>query len=385
MIQETINLIRDIYQTNDIIPLHAPSFNSSEEDLVSETVKSTFVSSVGGYVDEFESAMKTYTQSNGAVSTVNGTAALHAALYMAGVKSGDLVITQSLTFIATCNAICHMGASPIFLDVNPNHFGLCPNSLEYFLDTKTEINDDGNCIYKDTGQIIRAIVPMHTFGHPVDIEPILKLSQNANIELIEDAAESLGSFYKNKHTGTFGRFSAISFNGNKIITTGGGGMILCKSKEDSIKLKHITTTAKLSHPYEFYHDELGFNYRLPNINAALGVAQMNKLESFLKSKREIALIYKKFFNNYDCTFVEEPSYGRSNYWLNAILCKDKDHRNKFLEKTNNQKINTRPVWNLMHQLPMFKNCIKSNLENSLFLQDRIVNLPSSPKKDKYDF
>lgn len=375
---ELIQFIRDIYSTNDFIPLHAPNFVGNESEYVQDTIKSTFVSSVGQYVDRFENQIQEFTGSPKAVAIVNGTAALHTALYMAGVKSGDLVITQSLTFVATCNALFHMGAEPVFVDVSKESLGLCPCSLDKFLDQHAQIDMDGRAVDKKSGKRFAAVVPMHTFGHPAHLDEILKVCERWNIALIEDAAESLGSFYKGKHTGTIGRFAALSFNGNKIITTGGGGMVLCKSIEDGKKTKYITTTAKVPHPYEFYHDEAGFNYRLPNLNAALGCAQMEKLPLFLQQKRELARHYKEFFNGSDLHFVTEPAYAQSNYWLNAVICPNSKYRDELLFTLNDSGVMCRPVWQLMHTLPMFKTSMRSDLPVSEMIASRLINIPSTP-------
>ncbi|PHS14926.1 MAG: aminotransferase DegT [Kangiella sp.] len=382
MHKQLTKYIRDIYKTNEFIPLHAPTFSGNEKEYVSNTIESTFVSSVGKYVDEFEDKIEDYTGTGKAIATVNGTAALHIALYMAGVKQNDLVITQALTFVATCNALYHMGAEAVFVDVSKVSLGLCPKALsEYLLESAT-INNDGLCEDKKTGQIYRAVVPMHTFGHPVELDELMLVCEKWNISLVEDAAESLGSFYKGKHTGTFGDFAALSFNGNKIITTGGGGMVLCKSLESGMRTKHITTTAKVPHAYEFFHDEAGFNYRLPNLNAALGCAQMEVLNKFLTSKRKLALSYNKFFEGSDFNFVIEPEYAQSNYWLNAIICPDYDSRETLIQKTNEQGVMTRPIWKLMHRLPMYKDSKKGQLTNSEWIESRLVNIPSSPVMGK---
>lgn len=328
-----VEFVRDQYQTQEFIPLHAPTLTGNEKAYVMETIDSTFVSSVGKFVDEFERKMEAFTGSARAVATVNGTAALHAALYMAGVERGDLVITQALTFVATCNALYHMGAEPIFVDVSPVSLGLCPKAVNAFLEENAEVTEAG-CIHKQTGRRIKAVVPMHTFGHPVELDELVAVCLKWNITLVEDAAESLGSFYKGKHTGTLGEFGAVSFNGNKIITTGGGGMVLCGTEEAGRRTKHVTTTAKVPHPYEFFHDEPGFNYRMPNLNAALGCAQMEVLERYLAQKRQLAHEYQAFFAGSDVTFVVEPEYAQSNYWLNAIICADAQQRNELLEQTN---------------------------------------------------
>ena len=372
-----ISFVRDIYQSTDFIPLHAPTFTGNEKLYLLDTIDSTFVSSVGRYVDDFEKHIEAFTGTAKAVATVNGTAALHTALYMSGVKAGDLVITQALTFVATCNTLYHMGAEPIFVDISKVSLGLCPRETEKYLEANATLNPQGICIHNETGQSIKAIMPMHTFGHPVELNELLALCLKWNLVLIEDAAESLGSFYKGKHTGTMGNFSAMSFNGNKIITTGGGGMVLCKSLNDGLQTRHITTTAKVSHPYEFYHDEPGFNYRLPNLNAAIGCAQMEILPKFIKQKRALAEQYRTFFSGSDFQFVIEPEYAQSNYWLNAVICPDIETRNKLLKSTNEQGIMTRPVWTLMNKLPMFKNCLKGKLSTSEHIEKHLVNLPSS--------
>lgn len=372
-----VDFVRDIYQTNDFIPLHAPTFDGNEQKYVLETIQSTFVSSVGKFVDELEQKIEVYTGTAKAVATVNGTAALHAALYMAGVKQGDLVITQALTFVATCNALHHMGAEPIFVDVSPVSFGLCPKSMDEFLTQHGHIVD-GVCIHKQTTRPIRAVVPMHTFGHPVELDELIAVCLKWNIVLVEDAAESLGSFYKGKHTGTFGDFGAVSFNGNKIISTGGGGMVLCKTAELGAHTKHVTTTAKVPHPYEFFHDEAGFNYRMPNLNAAMGCAQMEILEQYLAQKRILASRYQEFFAQSDFQFVVEPEYAKSNYWLNAIICPSVQARDELLKQTNDAGIMTRPIWQLMHRLPMFENAFRGDLSQSEYIEAHLINLPSSP-------
>ncbi|MFT6734929.1 MAG: aminotransferase in exopolysaccharide biosynthesis [Polaribacter sp.] len=380
MHNKLVKFAQNIYQTKEFIPLHAPTFAGNEKEYVNSTLDSTFVSSVGKYVDQFEQQIEDFTGTEKAIATVNGTAALHTALYMAGVTSGDLVITQALTFVATCNALYHMGAEPVFVDVSKVSLGLCPKALGIYLDDNARLNADGLCEDKITGQIYRAVVPMHTFGHPVELDELLIVCKKWNITLVEDAAESLGSFYKGQHTGTFGDFSAISFNGNKVITTGGGGMVLCKNIEDGMHTKHITTTAKVPHPYEFFHDEAGFNYRLPNLNAALGCAQMEVLPQYLKQKRALAQHYSDFFADSDYEFVVEPDYAQSNYWLNAIICPTSEMRDTFIKETNRQGVMTRPVWKLMNKLPMFKDSKRGDLTTSIWVESLLVNIPSSPVK-----
>lgn len=377
MYSEIISFIRDTYKSNDFIPLHAPIFAGREREYVMDTIDSTFVSSVGQYVNKFEQAIIEFTGAGSAVATMNGTAALHIALRMAGVTAGDLVITQPLTFVATCNALHHMGAAPVFTDVSRHTLGLCPDAMRTWLEENAVIHHQ-TCIHRASGKTIRAVVPMHTFGHPVQLDELLQLCELWHLTLVEDAAESLGSFYKGKHTGTVAPFSALSFNGNKIVTTGGGGMVLCQDPDAGARAKHITTTAKRPHAYEFYHDEPGFNYRLPNLNAALGCAQMELLPHFLQQKRQLAQHYSDFFASTALQFVREPAYAHSNYWLNAVICPDKESRDLLLEKTNAAGVMTRPVWTLMHRLPMFEQALCGCLENAEWLEARVVNLPSTP-------
>ena len=377
MTKQLVSFVKELYQTNEFIPLHAPTFEGNEQQYVTETISSTFVSSVGKFVDEFETHIENYTGTAKAVATVNGTAALHASLYMAGVKNNDIVITQALTFVATCNAAHQMGAELAFVDVSPVSLGLCPIALTKFLEQHAVLTESGP-IHKTTKQRFQAVVPMHTFGHPVELDELISVCNEWQISLIEDAAESLGSFYKDKHTGTLGDFGAISFNGNKIITTGGGGMILCKTLVSGLKTKHITTTAKVPHPYEFFHDEPGFNYRLPNLNAALGCAQMENLTAFIDNKRLLANSYLDFFKGSDFKFVIEPNYAKSNYWLNAIICPNKSERDKLLKQTNADGVMTRPIWQLMHRLPIFEKAMRGDLSHSEFIEAHLVNIPSSP-------
>lgn len=370
-----ISFIQDYYQSKDFIPLHAPAFVGNEKKYVLDTLDSTFVSSVGSYVYDFEVNIAKFTQSRFAIATVNGTAALHTALYLSGVQSGELVITQALTFVATCNAISYLGAKPVFVDVNTETLGLCPVALLSFIEEQCEVREQ-KCFHKN-GQRIRAAVVMHTFGHPAKVDELKKVCQDHFIELIEDAAESLGTLYKGQHTGTFSSLSALSFNGNKVITTGGGGMLLCSDEKVAAHAKHITTTAKQPHAYEFYHDEIAFNYRMPNLNAALGCAQLEKLPEFIENKRALASLYQSELANTPLKFIVEPKNARSNYWLNAILCPSKEYRDDLLLSTNNAGVMTRPVWQLMHTLPMFEDSLRGSLDTSTYLADRLVNIPSS--------
>ncbi|TWC21842.1 aminotransferase in exopolysaccharide biosynthesis [Pseudomonas sp. SJZ085] len=376
MFDSLIQFVRAQYRTNDFIPLHAPVFLGHERDYVVETIESTFVSSVGAFVDRFERDIASYTGSPRAVATVNGTAALHVALLLAGVKPGDLVVTQSLTFVATCNAIAYCNAEPVFVDVDRQTLGMSPKALEVWLENNAHLDSEGFCRYKVTGQAVRACLPMHTFGHPVELDELMEVCARWGLVLVEDAAESLGSLYKGRHTGCFGRLGTLSFNGNKIITTGGGGMIL-SNEELGARAKYLTTTAKQPHPFEYVHDELGYNYRLPNINAALGCAQLEQLEHFICSKRELASSYAQALKGSDLQFVTEPEGCRSNYWLNAVICDNKTQRDELLKATNDSGVMTRPIWRLMNHLPLYANCLRGDLSNSEWLSARIVNLPSS--------
>lgn len=377
-VDRLIEFVKDHYGTDEFIPLHAPMFNGSEQTYVSNTITSTFVSSVGEYVNRFEQDMAGYTGTESAVATVNGTAALHVSLRLAGVEQGDLVITQALTFVATCNAIAYCGAEPLFIDVDESTLGLSPRALEDWLESDAVREASGQCVERTTGRRISACLPMHTFGHPADLAGLVRVCEKWNIPLVEDAAESLGSFYHGRHTGTFGKLAAVSFNGNKIITTGGGGMILC-DEETGKRAKHLTTTAKKPHPYEYVHDEVGYNYRLPNINAALGVAQLEQLPRFLAEKRTLADEYRQLLKGTEFQFVDEPEGCRSNFWLNAVLCPDLASRDRLLEVTNSRNVMTRPVWQLMCDLPMYQLCTRGTLDISRSIAQRLVNLPSSVK------
>lgn len=375
MFKETIEIIQKMFKTNSFVPLHEPVFFGNEKKYLNECIDSTFVSSVGKFVDQFEQMMAEYTGSQYAIATVNGTAALHISLKLAGVDASSEVITQPLTFIATCNAIAYCNAKPIFIDVDRDTMGLSPESLQSFLASET-IQKEGVCYNKTTGRKIAAIVPMHTFGHPCRIDEIAAICESYNIVLVEDAAESLGSYYRGKHTGTFGKVSAFSFNGNKTITTGGGGMIITNDEAIAKHAKHLTTTAKVPHKYEFIHDEIGYNYRLPNLNAALGCAQMEMLDTILKNKRELADEYEELFSNKNINFIKEPPECKSNYWLNAIILRDKVQRDIFLQESNDMGVMTRPIWTLMHRLKMFKDAQCTELSNALWLEERVVNIPS---------
>ncbi|MEP2690295.1 LegC family aminotransferase [Maribacter dokdonensis] len=379
MIQETIDFIRSHYESEDFIPLHEPYFAGNEKKYLNECIDTTFVSSVGKFVDRFEKDIANFTGSKYAIATVNGTSALHIALQLAGVEREDEVLTQSLTFIATCNAISYIGAHPIFIDVDKNTMGLSPEKLKQFLSEETIIKDEV-CINKMTERKIKAVVPMHTFGMPINIDDLKAVCEPYNIKIIEDAAESLGSYENHVHTGTKGLAGTLSFNGNKTITTGGGGMILTNDEHLARKAKHITTTAKIPHRWDFNHDQIGYNYRMPNINAALGCAQLEKLPEILQNKRDLAQKYVDFFGNKSARFVTEPDNTFANYWLNSIVIDNPNDRDEFLSATNDAGVMTRPIWKLMSSLPMFKKAQKGNLDNSVWLEQRVINIPSSVKK-----
>jgi perosamine synthetase len=376
MFNDIISFIRKLHKTDQFIPLHEPRFIGDEKQNLIDCIDSTFVSSVGEFVDRFEEQICEFTGSKYAIAVVNGTQALFVALHVAGAKRGTEVITQALTFVATPNAINYTGAEPVFIDVDKETLGLSPNALRSFLETHT-FQKENKCWNKKTGKQIVACVPMHTFGHPCRIDEIHDICLEFNICLVEDSAESLGSYYKNKHTGLFGKLGILSFNGNKIITSGGGGMIITDDEELAKHCKHLTTTAKEPHAWEFIHDEIGFNFRMPNLNAALGVAQLKKLPEFIKNKRKTATAYIDFFKSIDIEPVQEPKGASSNYWLNAILFKTSEQRNKFLEYSNAEGVMTRCLWKPMNQLRMYRNCQCDSLENTEDLYNRVVNIPSS--------
>jgi perosamine synthetase len=375
MFSDIFAFIKEQYPHKKSIALHEPCLDEQDKKFVANCIDSTFVSSVGEYVNRFEKMICDFTGVSHAIATVNGTAALHVALKVVGVESGDLVITQPLTFVATCNAIRYCGADPVFIDVDRGNMGLCPKSLKKYLETNTEQKNSG-LYHKKSGRKIAAVVPMHTFGHACQIDEMASLCEAYNLPLVEDAAEALGSQYGDQSLGVFGKCGVFSFNGNKIITTGGGGMIITNDSNLAQKLRHLTTTAKVPHAYEFIHDEVGFNYRLPNLNAALGCAQMEKLPQMLKRKRELAQDYAQFFSNIKIRFISEPQNSKSNYWLNAIILDDRVQREAFLQASQTAAVMTRPIWTLMNNLAMFKDCEKTELPNAQWLADRVVNLPS---------
>jgi perosamine synthetase len=374
--REVIEFVQSTFNTRDPIPLHAPVFVGREREYVLDTINSTFVSSVGAYVDRAERMMADISQTQKAVAVVNGTSGLHMALKLVGVQMGDEVITQALTFVATANAIRYTGAEPVFLDVDYDTMGLSPEAVKFFLENYCEKRKDG-IFNKNTGRRIAAILPMHTFGFPVDLDGLTAVCQEWNLPMIEDAAESLGSYYNDKHTGSFGEVGVFSFNGNKIVTSGGGGMLVTDNSELGHLCKHLTTTSKIPHPYEYAHDNLGYNYRMPNINAALLCAQLERLDSFLENKRQLADMYSKFFSNQGMRFRKEQDNTRANYWLMCVELDNLQQRNEFLEETNSTGVMTRPIWQLMYRLPMYQNCFRDDQSNAKYLEDRIVNIPSS--------
>lgn len=362
------------------IALHEPCFTGNEWDYVKDCLDSTYVSSVGAYVDKFEKALQDFTGVKRAVAVVNGTAALHIALKLAGVEAGDEVLVPALTFVATANAVVYLGGAPHLADSDDLTLGLDPVKLQAYLEEITAPRE-GGCYNRFTGRRIRAVVPVHTFGHPADLEALQEVCTRFRLVMVEDGAEALGSFYKGRHTGNWGQSAIISFNGNKIITTGGGGAILTNDEELGRQAKHLTTTARQQHRWVYSHDQVGYNYRLPNINAALGCAQMEKLPEFLEKKRRLAGKYAAAFQGVaGVRFFTEPAGARSNYWLNVLLLNDKNcaERDRVLEETNNQGIMTRPAWTLMHQLPMFKDCPRMDLSGAEGLEARLINIPSSP-------
>ena len=376
-----IQLIKETYGVG-FLPLHRPVFEGHERQYLVDCIDSNFVSSVGARVTEFENQITAFTGARYAIATVNGTAALHIALKLAGVQRGDEVLSQALTFIATCNALSYAGATPVFVDVDRETLGMSPDAVRNWLSANAEIKQ-GQAFNRASGARIAACVPMHTFGLPCRIAEIVAVCDEWGIPVVEDAAESLGSYVGDKHTGTFGKLATLSFNGNKIITTGGGGMIITDDEAMAKHAKHLTTTAKIPHPYEFVHDEIGYNYRLPNLNAALGCAQMEKLTVMLQIKAEIAAAYQAFCNEQSIAYVSAPAGTTANYWLNAMVLESRADRDAFLEYTNAKGVMTRPVWRLMNSLEMFKHCQHDGLENSRWLEDRVVNIPSSVPETEF--
>tara|TARA_Y200000002_G_scaffold383206_1_gene404009 strand:+ start:2552 stop:3718 length:1167 start_codon:yes stop_codon:yes gene_type:complete len=374
-----ISFIRDIYKTKGVIPLHEPLFNGNEKKYVLSAINSSFVSSVGKYVNELESRIAKFTGSKYAIATCNGTSALHISLIINGCDTNTEILTQSLSFVATSNAIMYCGAKPIFIDVERDTLGMSPECLQSFLEENCEIRNDGKCWNKRTNRIISACLPMHTYGFMLRINEIKKICKSYRIPLIEDSAESMGSYLDKQHSGTFGAVSAFSFNGNKIMTTGGGGMIITDNKIYAKTAKHLTTTAKISHEWNFIHDSVGYNYRMPNLNAALGLAQLEQMKNFIKKKKKISTMYKKFADQNNLKMISGIKNTKPNNWLNILLAKDLKQRDLILRETHNHNILTRPAWEPLHLLKMYKNCQKQRLKNTMWLYKRIVCLPSSVK------
>ncbi len=380
MYKEVIEFIKSLYPNQNPVPLHAPVFSGNEKQYLLDCIDSTYVSYLGEFVTKFEETVSTYTGAKYSISMVNGTSALQVALNAIGVKRNTEVITQALTFVATANAISLSGGKPVFIDVDKDTLGMSPNSLEKFLIENCFINDSGICFNKNTNKEITACVPVHIFGHPCKIDEIINICDKWNILVIEDSAESLGSFYKGKHTGTFGKIGIFSFNGNKIITTGGGGMIITNDKILAESIKHLVTTAKIPHQYEIIHNKIGYNLRMPNINAAVGFAQMEQLEHFLNKKKALSNLYIDYFKSIGINYFMQPENSESNYWLNSIVFKNFKDRNKFLKYSNENNISTRAVWKLMSELEMYSNCYNDGLEHSKFIYQNFVNIPSSVRE-----
>lgn len=375
--QQFIAFVRQYYCSDSYIPLHAPNFQSAEREAVLDAIDSTFVSSVGKYVDDVECQLQEITGAKFAVATVSGTAALQVALRLAGVGHGTEVITQPLSFVATANAIQYLGAEPVFLDIDKETMSLCPKAVEEFLENQTE-QIDGRCFNRRSGRQVVACAPMHSFGIPGLIEELVDVCSTRNLEIVEDAAEALGSTVHGKALGTFGQSGVLSFNGNKIVTAGGGGAILTDDPEIGRRAKHLTTTAKSPHSWHYVHDEVGYNYRMPNLNAALLYGQLKRLDQFVATKRTLASLYHRFFRDLGIEVVAERPGTCSNYWLNAILLDDVCCRDRFLELTNASGIMTRPAWTLLCDLPMYKGAQCGDLAVSRNVWSRLVNVPSSP-------
>ena len=377
-----IEFIRaSFHNENGFIALHEPKFFGNEKKYLLDTIDSTYVSSVGPYVTRFEEMMKTLTGAKHAIAVVNGTCALHMALLIAGVEPGDEVITQPLTFVATVNAIVHANAQPHFTDVDKDSLGMSPQKLKEHL-SAIAIIKEGRCFNKITGKRIAACVPMHTFGMPLRIDEVVEVCNEYHIPVVEDSTESIGSYYKGKHTGVYGLVGTFSFNGNKTVTSGAGGAIITNDEALGKKAKHLTTTAKVAHPYEFVHDAVGYNYRMPNLNAALACAQLEQLDIYIASKRELVGMYAEFFRSIGIAVIKEIDQAKANYWLCGILLEDRAQRDAFLQYSNEHQVMSRPAWTLMTKLEMYKNSFKADTSNAQWLEDRVVNIPSSVRIKK---
>jgi aminotransferase in exopolysaccharide biosynthesis len=367
--------IKTLYPNRDPVLLHCPEFLGNEKKYLAECIDTKYVSYVGRFVAGMENKVREITGAKHAVALVNGTAALHMLLLAVGIQLGDEVITQSLSFAATAAAIVHANGTPVFVDVERETLGMSPESLKSFLLGNAEVKN-GVCVNKKTGKPIKAVIPMHTFGHPVRIDEIQKICEEYSLLLIEDAAESLGSYYQGKHTGTFGKAAILSFNGNKLVTTGGGGMVITDDEAIANRVRYISTTAKRPHRWEFYHDEVGYNLRMPSVNAAIGLAQLEYFDTILANKRETAECYKQFFDSINIKFLTEPKNAQSNYWLNAVLFDTRKQRDEFLEYSNDNGVQTRPAWNLLHTLPPYQQYQHTEMPNAEYFADRLVNIPS---------
>ncbi len=374
--QKAVDIVQRAFQTKEFIPLHEPCFVGKEKEYLNDCIDSTFVSYLGRYVTDLEKKIIDFTGSRYCLTVVNGTAALHMAMIGAGVEAGTEVITQPLTFVATANAIQYCGAQMVFVDVDSETLGMSPQSLLRFFESQTQLKN-GVCINKATGRKISACVPVHIFGHPLDIEAVVEICKTYSVPVVEDSAESLGSYRNGKHTGTFGQVGVLSFNGNKIVTCGGGGAVITNDEACFKKLKHITTTAKVPHAWEYFHDEVGYNYRMPNLNAAVALAQFESLPLFLESKRKLASVYAQEFEKAGLTFVKEPTGGKSNYWLNALLLENFEERELFLNTLNKAGVMCRPAWTLIHELPPYRHAQVFESQVAKGLSSRLVNIPSS--------
>jgi aminotransferase in exopolysaccharide biosynthesis len=374
--QRITEFIKALYPGLDPVPLHAPVFRGNEKKYLNDCIDTTFVSYVGRYVSRFEEMIASFLGVQHAVAVVNGTVALQVVLQLAGIRPGDEVLTQALTFVASANAIHHAGGSPLFIDSDRSHLGMDPDALEDFLKAHADRRTNGEVFDRVSGRRIGACVPVHVFGHPARIGEIVEICGRWGIPVVEDAAESIGSTWQGRHMGTFGTMGVLSFNGNKTVTTGGGGMIVTNDPGLAGRARHLTTTAKVAHPWEFFHDEAGYNFRLTNVNAAIGCAQMEQIAGFLEQKRRLAGLYGAFFAELGMKFITEPPGCRSNYWLNTIVFDNRAERDAFLKYSNENRVMARPAWTLMNKLPMYASCRSTGLDNAQWLEDRLVNLPS---------
>lgn len=378
MFEAFVHWVRKYYQRPEgIIHLHESLITENDYNYIKDCLNSRIVSSVGSYVDQLEQRICKFTNASYAVATINGTSALHISLLLAGVQPGELVITTPFTYVATGNAILYTGADPLFLDIDRQTLGLSPKKLNDFLDKGTFRKSDGHRYHKVSGKRIAACLPVHAFGHPAAMEEITSTCSGFHIPVIEDAAEALGSWYKNKHAGTWGLAGIFSFNGNKLITSGGGGMIVTQHQEFAAQALHLTTQARIKENYGYFHDYLGYNYRMPNLNAALGCAQMDNVDSILQKTAHLTEAYRKFFQPYGVSVIKAPLHADSNYWMQAIMLKSEEERDNFVQYTNEQEVHTRPAWQLLHRFPMFASCFCDELENAEYIEKHVACLPST--------